>query len=118
MTIPNHDAFPLDSIPPLYTPSTHTLVPTYTTYPPTQGTTVYLPPEYERFGIVSTSMDIFSFGVVLLELMTALPPYDATREDYAGLVSARTVHFLGNSLLVTPSFRSFIPTLKLFTPTF
>lgn len=30
-------------------------------------------------GDVSVRMDVFSFGVVLLELLTGLPPYDENR---------------------------------------
>ncbi|KFM68713.1 putative LRR receptor-like serine/threonine-protein kinase, partial [Stegodyphus mimosarum] len=32
-------------------------------------------------GDVSIKLDTFSFGVVLLELLTGLPPYDVSRED-------------------------------------
>nr|XP_020648724.1 interleukin-1 receptor-associated kinase 1 isoform X1 [Pogona vitticeps] len=35
-----------------------------------QGTLAYLPPEYIRTGMLSTAIDVFSFGVVLLELLT------------------------------------------------
>ncbi|KAJ7317435.1 hypothetical protein JRQ81_003597 [Phrynocephalus forsythii] len=35
-----------------------------------QGTLAYLPPEYIRTGMLSTAIDAFSFGVVLLELLT------------------------------------------------
>lgn len=31
-------------------------------------------------GDISVKMDVFSFGVVLLELLTSLPPLDETRE--------------------------------------
>lgn len=44
------------------------------------GTSVYM--AREAFdGDVSVKLDTFSFGVVLLELLTGLPPYDASRED-------------------------------------
>jgi hypothetical protein len=39
------------------------------------GTSVYMPPEAFR-GDISTKFDIFSFGVVLLELLTGLKPFD------------------------------------------
>ncbi|KAG8301157.1 Interleukin-1 receptor-associated kinase 4 [Homalodisca vitripennis] len=45
------------------------------------GTSAYMAPEAHR-GDVSVKMDIFSFGVVLLELLTGLPPYDGTREGH------------------------------------
>ncbi|CAL1270459.1 unnamed protein product [Larinioides sclopetarius] len=44
------------------------------------GTSVYM--AREAFcGDVSVKLDTFSFGVVLLELLTGLPPYDTRRED-------------------------------------
>lgn len=42
------------------------------------GTTAYMAPEAFR-GDVSVKMDVFSFGVVLLELLTGLAPLDDTR---------------------------------------
>ncbi|XP_015908130.2 interleukin-1 receptor-associated kinase 4 [Parasteatoda tepidariorum] len=44
------------------------------------GTSVYMAREAFN-GDVSTKLDTFSFGVVLLELLTGLPPYDVNRED-------------------------------------
>ncbi|CAI5795964.1 interleukin-1 receptor-associated kinase 1 isoform X1 [Podarcis lilfordi] len=35
-----------------------------------RGTLAYLPPEYVRTGMLSTAIDVFSFGVVLLEILT------------------------------------------------
>lgn len=45
------------------------------------GTTVYMPLEYKQDAIISTKMDSYSYGVVLLEMLTGLPSYDEARED-------------------------------------
>lgn len=44
------------------------------------GTTAYMAPEAVR-GVVTVKMDVFSFGVVLLELLTGLMPWDENREN-------------------------------------
>ncbi len=44
------------------------------------GTSAYMAPEAFR-GDISPKMDIFSFGVIILELLTGLAPYDETREE-------------------------------------
>jgi interleukin-1 receptor-associated kinase 4 len=44
------------------------------------GTSVYMAPEAFR-GDISVKLDTFSFGVVLLELLTGLLPYDESREE-------------------------------------
>lgn len=43
------------------------------------GTSAYMAPEATR-GDVSLKMDTWSYGVVLLELLTALPPVDENRD--------------------------------------
>lgn len=42
------------------------------------GTSAYMAPEAFR-GDISVKIDTFSFGVVLLELLTSLPPIDEER---------------------------------------
>ncbi|XP_050310348.1 serine/threonine-protein kinase pelle-like [Anthonomus grandis grandis] len=51
------------------------------------GTIAYMPTEYTTGKKVSLKMDSFSFGVVLLELLTSLPPLDSDRDDGVDLVS-------------------------------
>ncbi|XP_076033817.1 interleukin-1 receptor-associated kinase 4-like isoform X2 [Oratosquilla oratoria] len=54
---------------------TRTLVKTTTVF----GTSAYMAPEAFR-GDVSVKMDTFSYGIVMFELLTGLPPYDEHRE--------------------------------------
>nr|CAL36106.1 IRAK4-like protein [Suberites domuncula] len=42
------------------------------------GTSGYIPPEYYR-GVITTKMDTFGFGVILLELISGMPSYDPRR---------------------------------------
>lgn len=43
------------------------------------GTSGYIPPEYYR-GEITTKMDTYSFGVVLLEILSGLRPFDSKRD--------------------------------------
>ncbi|KAK3866155.1 hypothetical protein Pcinc_028293 [Petrolisthes cinctipes] len=54
---------------------TRTLIKTTTVF----GTSAYMAPEAFR-GDISVKMDTFSFGIVLLELLTGLPSFDQDRE--------------------------------------
>ncbi|XP_022123457.2 serine/threonine-protein kinase pelle [Pieris rapae] len=44
------------------------------------GTRPYLPDEYLRSRVLSPAVDVFSYGVVMLEMATALPVLDRTRK--------------------------------------
>ena len=44
------------------------------------GTTAYMAPEYFE-GEISERLDAYAFGVVIFELLTALPSYDSKREN-------------------------------------
>ncbi|CEF60849.1 Interleukin-1 receptor-associated kinase 4 [Strongyloides ratti] len=50
-----------------------------------KGTMAYLPPEYINNRIISTKLDVYSFGIVLLELATGLRPYSETQTPH-GLI--------------------------------
>ena len=43
------------------------------------GTSVYLPPEYLRHKILSPAVDVYSYGIVLLEMGTGRRAYDGKR---------------------------------------
>ncbi|XP_078433916.1 U-box domain-containing protein 52-like [Wolffia australiana] len=40
----------------------------------TAGTVCYIDPEYQRTGVLCTKSDIYSLGIILLQLLTGLPP--------------------------------------------
>lgn len=45
------------------------------------GTKPYLPQEFVRRNLLSTKVDVFSFGVVLFQLATGFKSYDAERNE-------------------------------------
>lgn len=50
------------------------------------GTSGYLAPEYLR-GDITVKLDTYSFGVVMLEVLTGLAPYDPRRKEKKDLIS-------------------------------
>ncbi|KPJ08945.1 Serine/threonine-protein kinase pelle [Papilio machaon] len=68
------------------------------------GTRPYLPDEYLRSHYLSPAVDVFSYGVVMLELATALPVMDRTRtvqllRDYVIQLQNRPAFDLERQLL-------------------
>ncbi|OWR50272.1 Pelle, partial [Danaus plexippus plexippus] len=62
------------------------------------GTRPYLPDEYLRSRCLSPAVDVFSYGVVILEMATALPAIDKTRpvlllSDYMQQLASEGVDF-------------------------
>jgi interleukin-1 receptor-associated kinase 4 len=45
------------------------------------GTSCYMSPEAIAYGKITTMCDVFSYGVILLELLTSLPPDDQNRSN-------------------------------------
>ena len=52
---------------------------THLTVTSVHGTCVYLPPEYLRNKILSPAVDVFSYGIVMLEMATGRRAYDGKR---------------------------------------
>ncbi|XP_031095681.1 probable receptor-like serine/threonine-protein kinase At5g57670 [Ipomoea triloba] len=48
---------------------------------PIEGTFGYLAPEYFMYGIVDEKIDVFAFGILLLEIITGRRPVDSSRQN-------------------------------------
>ncbi|GAU38133.1 hypothetical protein TSUD_145090 [Trifolium subterraneum] len=47
-----------------------------------QGTLGYMDPKYHHRSELNCKSDVFNFGVVMIELISSLRPYDITRSDH------------------------------------
>ncbi|BAT99790.1 hypothetical protein VIGAN_10130200 [Vigna angularis var. angularis] len=65
-----------------------------------KGTLGYIPPEYGVSSEVSTYGDIFSFGILVLEMLTGKSPTDEMFEDGQNLHNFVTVSFPDNLLQI------------------
>ncbi|KAG6421229.1 hypothetical protein SASPL_117779 [Salvia splendens] len=61
---------------------------------PIEGTFGYLAPEYFMHGIVDEKIDVYAFGILLLEILTGRRPVDATKQNL--LLWARPLMESGN----------------------
>ena len=63
----------------------------------------YLAPEYAENGIVSVRTDVYSFGIVLLQLISGRKVVDSEREDQQQSLR-QWVHYLALVPLVTKNY--------------
>lgn len=61
---------------------------------PIEGTFGYLAPEYFNHGIVDEKIDVFAFGVLLLEIISGQKPVDSSKQNLLLWVCRQSSLFL------------------------
>ncbi|KAL6134211.1 hypothetical protein ACLB2K_066444 [Fragaria x ananassa] len=60
----------------------------------TAGTFCYIDPEYQQTGMLGTKSDIYSLGVLLLQIITAKPPMGLTHQVERAIETGRIIEML------------------------
>ncbi|XP_048633283.1 U-box domain-containing protein 34-like [Brassica napus] len=60
----------------------------------TAGTFCYIDPEYQQTGMLGTKSDIYSFGIMLLQILTAKPPMGLTHHVEKAIQNGKFVEML------------------------
>ncbi|CAN1179978.1 U-box domain-containing protein 52 [Linum perenne] len=60
----------------------------------TAGTFCYIDPEYQQTGMLGTKSDIYSLGIILLQLLTAKPPMGLTHHTSRAIKKGEFAEFL------------------------
>ncbi|KAK6941212.1 Serine-threonine/tyrosine-protein kinase, catalytic domain [Dillenia turbinata] len=64
----------------------------------TAGTFCYIDPEYQQTGILRTKSDVYSLGIVLLQLITAKPPIGLTYQVHSAIEKGNFAEILDPSV--------------------
>lgn len=66
------------------------------------GTFCYIDPEYQQTGMLTTKSDIYSFGIMLLQIITAKPPMGLTHHVRMAIERGKFPEMLDRSVLDWP----------------
>ncbi|KAF8108624.1 hypothetical protein N665_0106s0026 [Sinapis alba] len=64
----------------------------------TAGTFCYIDPEYQKTGMLGTKSDIYSFGIMLLQILTAKPPMGLTYHVERAIESGNFAEMLDHAV--------------------
>lgn len=62
------------------------------------GTFCYIDPEYQQTGLLGTKSDIYSLGIILLQIITAKPPMGLTHKVKRAIEMGRFIDILDQSV--------------------